>query len=137
MAMGRRYKILFLVVFLVSCLLRLWLTLVNREANDSHMEVVSIILRTNKLPTMQDCGECLQPKLFHYIAAMVIEALGLAKAEVSTLWLVAQLINFVAGMVTLAIVWLFLLNIPFKNNLLKLLAFALAALNPALIGINS
>jgi hypothetical protein len=137
MAMSRRYKILFLVVFLVSCLLRLGLTLVNREANDSHMEVVSIILKTNKLPTMQDCGECLQPKLFHYTAAMIIEALGLAKADVSTLWLVAQLINFVAGMVTLAIVWLFLLNIPFKNNLLKLLAFALAALNPAQIGINS
>jgi hypothetical protein len=137
MAISRKFKILFLVVFLVSLLLRLGLTLVNREANDSHMEVVSMILKTNKLPTMKDCGECLQPKLFHYTAAMVIEALGLAHADVSTLWLVAQLINFVAGMITLAIVWIFLINIPFKNNLLKLLAFALAALNPALIGINS
>ncbi|MGD0750044.1 MAG: glycosyltransferase family 39 protein [Anaerolineales bacterium] len=137
MAMSRKFKILFLVVFLISLLLRLGLTLVNREANDSHMEVVSIILKTNKLPTMQDCGECLQPKLFHYTAAKVIEALGLAHADVSTLWLVAQLINFVAGMITLALVWIFLIKIPFKNNLLKLLAFALTALNPALIGINS
>ena len=78
MAMSRKFKILFLVVFLVSLILRLGLTLVNREANDSHMEVVSIILKTNKLPTMKDCGECLQPKLFHYITVMVIEALGLA-----------------------------------------------------------
>ncbi len=137
MAMNRRYKILFLVVFIISLLLRLGLTLVNREANDSHMEVVSLILMTNKLPTMQDCGECLQPKLFHYTAAMVIKALGLAQADIGILWLVAQLINFVAGMVTLSVVFIFLKNLPFKNDLLKFLAFALAALNPALIGINS
>jgi Dolichyl-phosphate-mannose-protein mannosyltransferase len=137
MAMGRNFKILFLSVFLISLLLRLGLTLVNRAANDSHMEVVSIILKTNKLPTMQDCGECLQPKLYHYTTALVIEALGLAHADVSTLWLVGQMINFVAGLIALAIVWIFLVSIPFKNNLLKLLAFALTALNPALIGINA
>jgi hypothetical protein len=137
MAMSRKFKILFLVVFLISLLLRLGLTLVNRTANDSHMEVVTIILKANKLPTMQDCGECLQPKLYHYATALIIEALGLAHADVSTLWLVGQLINFAAGLITLALVWIFLINIPFKNNLLKLLAFALTALNPVLIGINS
>ena len=137
MAMSRKFNILFLVVFMVALLLRLGLTLVNRQANDSHMEVVSLIIKTNSLPTMKDCGECLQPKLFHYTAAMVIEALGLAQADISTLWLVAELINFVAGMITLAIVWVFIKNLPFKNNWLGLLAFALTALNPALIGINS
>ena len=137
MTMGRKYKVLFLVVFLASLLLRLGLTLVNRQANDSHMEVVSLIIKTNSLPTMRDCGECLQPKLYHFTTAMIIEVLGLAQADTSTLWLVGQLINFVAGMITLAIVWIFLKNIPFKNNLLKLLAFALTALNPVLIGINS
>ena len=137
MAMSRRFNFLFLVVFLVSLLLRLGLTLVNRQANDSHMEVVSLIIKTNSLPTMNDCGECLQPKLFHSTTATIIEALGLAHADVGTLWLVAQLINFFAGLITLAIVWVFLIKIPFKNNLLKLLAFALTALNPALIGINS
>jgi hypothetical protein len=60
--------------------------------------------------------------------------MGLAGTEIR---LVANLMNFVAGLFTLAIVWVFLKNIPFKNNLLKLLAFALTALNPALIGINS
>ncbi|HVM70448.1 MAG TPA: glycosyltransferase family 39 protein [Anaerolineales bacterium] len=135
--MNRKYTILFIAVFLASFLLRLGLALVNREANDSHMQVVTIILETHKLPTMQDCGECLQPKAFHYTAAMLIEALGLANAEIGTLWLVAQLINFVAGMITLAVLWIFLYALPFKNNLLKLLAFALAAFNPALIGINS
>ena len=136
MVMSRKYKILFLIVFLVSLLLRLGLTLVNRQANDSHMQVVTLILQTNKLPLWKDCGECIQPKLYHYTAAMAIEGLGLAQANISTLWLVGQLVNFFAGMITVLIAWIFIIKLPFKNDLLKLLAFALTALNPALIGIN-
>ena len=137
MTPSRKYQILFLVVFLVSILLRLGLTLVNRQANDSHMAVVTLILKTHKLPLWQDCGECIQPKLYHYTAAMAIEGLGLAQANISTLWLVAQFVNFVAGTITLLIAWIFIKKLPFKNNLLKLLAFSLTALNPALIGINA
>ena len=137
MTTSRKYNILFLAVFLFSLLLRLGLTLVNRQANDSHMAVVSLILKTQRLPIWQDCGECIQPKLYHYTAAMTIEGLGLAHANVSILWLVAQLVNFVAGTITLLIAWIFIKKLPFKNDLLKLLAFALTALNPALIGINA
>jgi len=68
---------------------------------------------------------------------MTIEGLGLAHANVSILWLVAQLVNFVAGTITFIIAWIFIKKLPFKNDLLKLLAFALTALNPALIGINA
>jgi len=136
MTTGRKYQILFLVVFLVSILLRLGLTLVNRQANDSHMAVVSLILKTHSLPLWQDCGECIQPKLYHYTVAMAIEGLGLAQANISTLWLVGQLVNFIAGTITVIIAWIFIKKLPFKNDLLKLLAFALTALNPALIGIN-
>jgi len=134
---GRIFKFLFPVVFVISFLLCLALTLLNRQANDSHMGVVTRILQTKALPTMRECGECYQPKLFHYTAAVVIQGLGLAHASVSTQWLVAQLINFVAGMITLAIVWIFITKLPFKNELLKLLAFALTALNLAIIGINA
>jgi hypothetical protein len=125
------------VVFLLSVLLRLGLTLVNRQANDDHMEVVSIILVTHRLPTMQDCGECVQPKLFHFTVAKIIEGLGLANAPHVTHILVAQLINFLAGVIGLIIIWLLIKNLPFKSEKLKLLAFSLAALNPALIGINA
>ena len=137
MTVSRKYNILFLVVFLVSLILRLGLTLVNRQANDSHMAVVYLILKTNSLPIWRECGECIQPKLYHYTAALTIEGLGLAHADVGTLWLVAQLDNFVAGMIIVIIAWIFIRKLPFKNDLLKLLAFALAALNPALIGINA
>jgi hypothetical protein len=137
MAMSRKYQILFLLVFLLSFLLRLGLTLVNRQANDSHMAVVTLILHTHKLPLWQECGECIQPKLYHYTAAKVIEGLGLAQADISTLWLTAQMVNFVAGIITLIIAWIFIIGLPFKNNLLKLLAFALTAFNPALLGINA
>ena len=136
MTMSRKYQILFLAVFLISMLLRLGLTLVNWQANDDHMAVVVLILKTHSLPLWQDCGECIQPKLYHATAALAIEGLGLAQANKSTLVLVAQLVNFVAGTITLIIAWIFIIRLPFKNELLKLLAFALAALNPALIGIN-
>jgi hypothetical protein len=135
--MSRKFKIIFLVVFLLSVLLRLGLTLVNRQANDDHMEVVSIILMTHRLPTMQDCGECVQPKLFHFTVAKIIEGLGLANAPHVTHVLVAQLINFLAGVIILIIIWLLIKDLPFKSEKLKLLAFSLAALNPALIGINA
>jgi len=68
---------------------------------------------------------------------MVIEGLGVARTDISALWLTAQMVNFVAGMITLIIAWIFIKGLPFKNNLLKLLAFALTALNPALLGINA
>ena len=137
MTMSRKFKILFLAVFLLSFLLRLGLTLVNRQANDDHTRVVELILQTNKLPITSACGECFQPKLYHFTAAMIVESLGLANTSRSNLILAIQFVNFLAGLVTLVIVWIFIYKLPFKNELLKLLAFALAALNPALIGINA
>jgi hypothetical protein len=101
------------------------------------MEVVNIILVTHRLPTMQDCGECVQPKLFHFTVAKIIEGLGLANASYLTRILVVQLINFLAGVLVLIIIGLLIKDLPVKNEKLKLFAFSLVALNPALIGINS
>ncbi|MFH1524320.1 MAG: glycosyltransferase family 39 protein [Chloroflexota bacterium] len=135
--MSLKTKRLFTIIFLLAVMLRLGLTLVNRQANDNHVEVINLILQTHKLPITQDCGECFQPKVFHFTAAMVIKGLGLSDANQSTIGLIAQLVNFVAGLITLVIVWIFLRNLPVKNERLKLLAFALAGLNPAVIGINA
>ena len=137
MRMSRKYKLLFLAIFLLSVLLRLGLTLVNRQANDDHTKVVELILQTHQLPLWHACGECIQPKLFHFTAAMIIESIGLANASRSTLILAIQLINFVAGLISIVIIWIFIYKLPFRNEFLKLMAFALAALNPALIGINA
>ncbi len=133
----RIYTVLFLALFLISLGLRLGLTLVNREANDDHMEVVRLILQTNRLPMKDDCWECFQPKLFHFTVATVLRSTGLAGAGLNPQTLAAQLINFLAGAITLGIAWIFIRMLPVGSELLRLAAFALTALNPKLIGISS
>lgn len=137
MQVRRNNHIIYLILFLLSISLRLALSLVNREANDDHMQVVNLILQTGKLPQEYDCWECFQPKLFHFTVAMVLQGSGLADADLSIKILVAQLINFLAGVITLAVVWKFIIEIPVINEKLRLVSFALVALNPKLIGISS
>jgi hypothetical protein len=129
--------IIYLVIFLLSITLRLGLSLVNREANDDHMQVVNLILQSGKLPQEYDCWECFQPKLFHFTVAKVLQGSGLADADLNTKILVAQFINFLAGVITLAVVWKFIIEFPVNNERLRLVSFALVALNPKLIGISS
>jgi hypothetical protein len=49
--------------------LRLALALINRQANDNHLEVATRILATGKLPIKGECFECYQPKLYHLLLA--------------------------------------------------------------------
>lgn len=139
----RTYTILFLAVFLLSTGLRLALVRYNREANDNHMVVARSILGTDRLPTKQDCDECFQPKLYHLTIAFALRATGLAdetplySSNYYRQVLVGELVNFLAGLATIAFGWRFIRKLLVKHNSLKLLAFALLALNPALIGINS
>ena len=51
--------------------------------------------------------------------------------------MVAEFINFLAGVITLVIVWKFIIEFPVNNDILKVVSFALVALNPKLIGISS
>jgi hypothetical protein len=109
----------------------------NREANDNHFEVIQLILNTNRLPEKADCWECFQPKLFHYTSAEFLRLTGLEKESPSVMILVIELVNATAGLIILLVIGLFLLRLPGKNGLLKVLAFGLVGLNPDLIGINS
>jgi hypothetical protein len=131
------FNILFIIVAFLSISLRVGLVWVNRQSNDNHMQVVQLMLASSRLPQKPDCWECFQPKLFHFTVTKVVQVLGLTGLSINGLSLVAEIINLLAGLVTLAVAWVFIVRLPVKNKWLKLLAFGLVALNPVLIGINS
>ncbi len=137
MHIKRKSDLLFLSLILLSLVLRLALVLVNRQANDDHMEVINRILVSGTLPQKNDCWECFQPKLFHSTVALTIQGLGLAHAGEDTKILVAQWINFLAGAVSLGVMARFIRGLPVKMDRIKPLSFALLALNPQLIRISS
>ena len=131
------FNILFIGVALLSFLLRVGLVWYNRQSNDNHMQVVQLMLASARLPQLKDCWECFQPKMFHFTVTKVVQVLGLTRLSINGLSLVAEIINLLAGLVTVAIAWALIVRLPVKNKWLRLLAFGLVALNPALIGINS
>jgi hypothetical protein len=128
-------RTLFILTFVISAALRLGLSLVNREANDPHMEVVQYMLTHGNLPTRDDCWECFQPKLYHVLVTGILKAGNITDPNAQIL--AANLFSFVVGLLTLAVVWRFLMQLPIQNDLLRWLAFAFTAFNPKLIGINS
>jgi Dolichyl-phosphate-mannose-protein mannosyltransferase len=130
-------SILFIGLALLSIALRVGLVWYNRQSNDNHMQVVQLMLASARLPQLKDCWECFQPKMFHFTVTEVLQVLGLTGLPINGLNLVAEIINFLAGLVTLAVAWVFISDLPVKQGWLKPLAFGLVALNPALIGINS
>ena len=134
---SRRYKILILVIFIVSLGLRIGMVSFNRESNDDHMQVIGLIIKSGALPNKASCWECYQPKLFHYTAAKVLQITGADKLSQDGMILVVELINFIAGLVTIAVLAALITRLPVKSETLKLLSFGLVALNPNLIGINS
>lgn len=131
--------VLYLIVFLLSVAFRLSLATLNREANDNHITVIDFILLNQKLPKKDNCWECFQPKLFHSTVTTALTHLGLGKTtdDPDQRILIAQSINFVAGVLTLVIAWVFISGLQLQNERLKFFTFALVALNPPLIGISA
>jgi|CXWL01.1.fsa_nt_gi hypothetical protein len=135
---NKKYNIVLAVIFIGSILLRLGLVLYNREANDPHMPVVRYIMRNNVLPDKTECTECFQPKLFHYSTAKILSFMRLDHSQDGDAQkVVAQLINFLAGIAILIVVWIFVGSLSGVHEWVKILGFALLAFNPQLIGINS
>jgi hypothetical protein len=129
--------LIFLGLFLFSLSLRLVFVLYNRESNDDHIQVVQLMLASSRLPTQSDCRECFQPKIFTFTVAKVVQLFGLTSLNPIGLAFVAEIINMFAGLITMAVAWLLIVQLPIRNKWLKVLAFGLVALNPTLIGINS
>ncbi len=121
-------------IFALSTFLRFSLALVNREANDNHLEVVDIILAEESLPMGEDCWECFQPKLYHSFLAGVFTIFSIERT--TSRILIGQLINALAGTGTIFTLWHFVKRNP-SSNKVKFFSFSLAALNPKLIGINA
>src|SRR5262249_51149586 len=106
----------------------------NRQANDNHLEVANLIVQTHRLPVRADCWECFQPKLYHVaLAGLFLLLPGLPGSLQITL---GQLVNVVAGSLTLLIVWRFIVW-QVAGPAQRLTLFALTAFVPALAGINA
>jgi len=134
----KNYKIIIVLIFIVSTLLRFGLALYNRQANDPHMPVIRHIIRNNTLPDKMECTECFQPKLFHYTIAKILSLMRLDRGhDEDAQKVIAQLVNFLAGIAILAVAWVFIDRLPSVHERVKILGFSLLAFNPQLIGINS
>lgn len=129
-----KFHILFITVFLLSISLRTSLALVNREANDDHLEVVRLILFTGNLPTGDQCWECFQPKLYHATLAGLFQFANILNPDRQVLF--ANLFSLLSGALTLALVGCFIMGLPFSPSH-SLLAFALVAFNPKFIAITA
>ncbi len=129
-------RLLYIVVFIVSAILRLGLALVNREAFDDHIGVVNIILQTNRLPETLDCPECFQPKLFYFVASTAIKVAHINPNHKNSIIIATQLLNFATGEIILVLAYLLIKRIQLDHYRAGLITFALLAFNPALIAAN-
>jgi Dolichyl-phosphate-mannose-protein mannosyltransferase len=123
------------VVFLSGALLRVILAVVNLEANDNHIEVISVIADENRIPDKAEFWEAFQPKLYHVTVAALWRALPTSSPLIRIH--VAQLVSCVAGIVTLWIALVFIRREAHVSGKVCCLSFTLIALNPGLIGINA
>lgn len=119
----------------MAVVFRIALAYVNDgKANDDHLRVSLTILNDGKIPIAEDCWQCYHPKLYHFTVAQLWSFLRL-KTERGR-YISAQLLNAVAGVITILILWVFLRGRPVSDRV-KLLLFGMIALNPRLIGINA
>jgi hypothetical protein len=121
-------------VLALGVLLRLYLAVVNREANDDHLSVIRIIAFQHHLPRLREAWEGFQPKLYHVSVALLWNLSPWQSPTARVL--IAQLVACAAGIATLFIVRAALIRRGVSPPV-QLLAVALVALNPALIGLNA
>lgn len=121
-------------VLTLAALLRVVLALVNTEANDDHLAVITMIARQHRLPRAHELFEAYQPKLYHVTAAELWR-IGPWRSE-SSLLRTAQLLSCGAGILALLLVHSFLRRQAVGEGP-RLIALSLVALNPKLIGLNA
>ncbi len=122
---------------LIAVTLRVAMVAWNRDANDEHFTVIRLILDQHRLPLRDECWECFQPKAYHAAVAAVLACLGKSGAGNESLLLAGGLLNLIAGVATLALAGTAIHRYSIGGPWLKLSAFGLMALNPALVGISS
>lgn len=121
-------------VLALGVLLRFYLAVVNREANDDHLSVIRIIAFQHHLPRLREAWEGFQPKLYHVSVALLWN-LSPWQSPTARI-LIAQLVACAAGIVTLFILRAALIRRGISPPV-RVLAIAFVALNPTLIGLNA
>lgn len=119
-------------IFLGS-LLRIVLATVNLEANDNHIEVISVIADEIRIPDRGEFWEAFHPKLYHVTVTALWRALSIASPRIRS----AQLVSCAAGIATLWTALVFLRREADASAKVRYLSLALIALNSGLIGINA
>jgi hypothetical protein len=130
----RWQKVCLISIFMVALGLRLVLSLINRQANDNHLEPISWILDKHELPHKDDCWECFQPKGYYLLNLAIIKTFGVERKSRQIMTM--QLVNFVFSFFILLLCWKFINRLNITASL-KLAAFAFVALNPELAAINA
>ncbi len=122
------------VIFVASTVARGWLSIVNTEANDNHLEVADLIRKGGwRQPASSACMECSHAKLYHYALAYAVEVTGRGNSGA----LLGNLLNFVAGTALLALFFfVFSCNVRY-SPLVRVLGLAFLSFNAALVGIFS
>ena len=121
-------------VLFLALTLRVVLAYFNREFNDDHVEVISLIADNGLFPPKNACYECYHPQLYHTFCALWVKLFSITDLEQRRV--LAQYINVAAGMLTLGLVKNFLKQIA-APRIAAFWALALIALNPDFIGINA
>ncbi len=127
-------KTIYLILFLLAVVLRIFLASYGTTANDNHKAVVDFIIEKDSIPAVKDCWQCYHPKLYHYTSARLIQGFNI-KSPLSQVHLM-EFLNVLAGIFTICIFYKFLSKLHFHDTI-KIIAFALFALNPRFCGINS
>ncbi len=122
------------MIFVTALLLRLFLCLYNREANDDHMQVINLIVDKGFVPTKDDCAECFQPKFFYLFHAKAIELFHIT--SLTTRIVYVQLVNFIFSFFVLLISLKIILSVK-TTSTVHTASFALLAFNPCFTGINA
>lgn len=123
----------FILIFIIASLLRFVPAIINRDANDEHFKVIETIAWKNIIPEKDSCLQCYHPKLYHYSVAKTVNLFSIENLD--DLIIAGQIINVLAGILTLYFIYLFLQKLQISTNT-KILSFLLVALNPALMAIN-
>jgi hypothetical protein len=133
---GRRIRKAFLAsVLVLGVVSRVWLSLVNEEANDRHLPVIRIIAFEHRFPAWDEKWEAFQPKLYHLTTALVWRAMGSGSSRLALVH-AAQLVSCAAGVLTLLVVVKFLRELKVSDKA-RTLVIALAAFNPGLVGMSA
>jgi hypothetical protein len=111
------------------------LATVNPEANDNHIEAISVIADEIRIPDRGEFWEAFHPKLYHVTVVALWRALPIASPRIRIRS--AQLVSCAAGIVTLWTALVFLRREADVSAKVRCLLLALIALNPGLIGINT